>query len=252
VDLGTFAWDARHLRPTAPHRTLTEKDRTMSYAFALCGLLSFADKPDFEKDTLPSTRDMPEKSINGKSMKELKTKVAELWPTVVFEKDGKKVEYLVTFETELGDVEISFFPDKAPTHVRSFVALAKAGYYDGLKFHRCIEGFMIQGGCPAGNGAGGPGYALKAEFNRIEHERGILSMARTKNPNSGGSQFFLCVDRAPHLDNKYSVFGKVTKGMDVVDKIVTAPKIDDQTPANPVKIKKAKVTVKGEKPAEKN
>ena len=118
------------------------------------------------------------------------------------------------------------YPDVAPATVENFVKLAGEGFYDGLKFHRVIPGFMIQGGCPYGNGMGGPGYTIKGEFtmnghkNDIRHERGVLSMARAMDPNSGGSQFFVMVEDAPHLDGQYAAFGKVLEGMDVADSIV--------------------------------
>jgi peptidyl-prolyl cis-trans isomerase B (cyclophilin B) len=135
-------------------------------------------------------------------------------------------------ETRFGAMEVIFFPDKAPKHVEAFLKLAQSGFYNGTIFHRVIPGFVIQGGDPltkdkentAGYGTGGPGYTLKAEFNDRLHERGILSMARSQSPDSAGSQFFVVVARAPHLDNKYTVFGQVVKGLDVVDKIVAQPR----------------------------
>jgi peptidyl-prolyl cis-trans isomerase B (cyclophilin B) len=134
---------------------------------------------------------------------------------------------VAVLETNLGTIVVEFYPDKAPKHVEAFKKLVSEGFYDGIKFHRVIPGFMIQGGDPntkSGNrslyGTGGPGYTLPAEFNDVKHERGILSAARTSDPNSAGSQFFLMVASAPHLDRQYSVFGKVSEGMDVVDKIV--------------------------------
>ena len=123
----------------------------------------------------------------------------------------------------VGDMVAEFYPDKAPDHVRNFKWIAEHGSYDGLKFHRIVKGFMIQGGDPAGDGSGGPNWQVKAEFNDIPHTRGILSMARSRDPNSAGSQFFV-VDGAPsHLNGQYTVFGKVFKGLDVLDKIVAVP-----------------------------
>jgi len=125
-------------------------------------------------------------------------------------------------------VKIELFPDIAPNTVKNFVSLVKSGFYDGLSFHRVIPGFMIQGGCPQGTGAGGPGYSIKGEFNsnkhvnNLIHERGVISMARTMDPNSAGSQFFIMVQDSPHLDGEYAAFGKVTEGMDEVDRIVNA------------------------------
>ncbi len=124
-----------------------------------------------------------------------------------------------------GRVVIELRPDIAPVTVENFVKLAKQGFYDGLTFHRVISGFMIQGGCPQGNGTGGPGYTIKGEFeangikNDLKHSRGVISMARAMNPNSAGSQFFIMHQDAPHLDGQYAAFGTVTEGMDIVDEI---------------------------------
>jgi peptidyl-prolyl cis-trans isomerase B (cyclophilin B) len=135
-------------------------------------------------------------------------------------------------KTKFGDMEIVFFPDKAPSHVQNFVKLAKSGYYNGTIFHRVIPGFMIQGGDPNTKdpkkpetyGLGGPSEKLKAEFNDTPHRRGIVSMARTNDPNSAGSQFFIVVKDSNFLDGQYTVFGEVVKGMDVADKIVNLPR----------------------------
>jgi peptidyl-prolyl cis-trans isomerase B (cyclophilin B) len=122
--------------------------------------------------------------------------------------DFSKNKYHVSFETNKGDIVIEMWPDIAPGHVKNLLGLTKIGYYNGLTFHRVIKGFVIQGGCPVGNGTGGPGYTIQAEFNAKPHEPGVISMARTQDPNSAGSQFFLCLERVPHLDNQYTVFGK--------------------------------------------
>ncbi|MBN1847971.1 MAG: peptidylprolyl isomerase [Deltaproteobacteria bacterium] len=136
-------------------------------------------------------------------------------------KDTKAV-----IKTVYGNITLAFFPDLAPNHVDNFISLAEKGYYNGTIFHRVIPGFMIQGGDPnsksedrAMHGTGGPGYTLKAEFNSKSHKKGILSMARTSDPDSAGSQFFICVADAPHLNGQYTVFGEVLSGMDVVDRI---------------------------------
>lgn len=119
------------------------------------------------------------------------------------------------------------YEDIAPITVENFIKLVKDGFYDGLKFHRVIPGFMIQGGCPMGNGMGGPGYSIKGEFNMnghvnpLLHERGVISMARAMDPNSAGSQFFIMVADSPHLDGQYAAFGRVTEGMDAADEIVS-------------------------------
>jgi peptidyl-prolyl cis-trans isomerase B (cyclophilin B) len=152
--------------------------------------------------------------------------------------------YTATIETDAGTMVAELYPKKAPQTVNSFVFLAREGFYDGLIFHRIIPGFMIQGGDPTGTGQGGPGYTLKAEFNDTLHDRGILSMARTNDPDSAGSQFFVMHARAPHLDGKYTAFGKVTKGLEVIDKIVNAPKNDEDRPNEPVHIKKITIEEK--------
>ncbi len=144
--------------------------------------------------------------------------------------DAKSSKAII--KTKFGDMDIVFFPEKAPKHVENFLALAKSGFYNGTIFHRVIPGFMIQGGDPNTKdlnkpetyGQGGPSQRLKAEFNDIPHRRGILSMARTNDPNSAGSQFFIVVKDSNFLDGQYTVFGEVVKGMEVADKIVSLPK----------------------------
>jgi cyclophilin family peptidyl-prolyl cis-trans isomerase len=149
-------------------------------------------------------------------------------------------------ETKLGEIEIEFLADKAPGHVKNFLDLARKGFYDGTTFHRVIPGFMIQGGCPntkdaskgkAGHGTGGPGYTIKAEFNDTSHKRGVVSMARAQDPNSAGSQFFVCVADSNFLDKQYSAFGRVVRGMEVADKIVAAPRDRNDNPNERVEMK---------------
>jgi peptidyl-prolyl cis-trans isomerase B (cyclophilin B) len=139
--------------------------------------------------------------------------------------------------TKLGDITLKFFPDLAPNHVNNFIELAKKGFYDGTTFHRVVPKFVIQGGDPnsknpdrSKHGMGGPGYSVKAEFSNKPHKRGTLSMARSSHPNSGGSQFFICVADVPSLDGKYTVFGEVVKGMEVADKIVSLPRDGNDNP----------------------
>jgi peptidyl-prolyl cis-trans isomerase B (cyclophilin B) len=122
--------------------------------------------------------------------------------------DFDKNTYQVEFDTTAGKILVDVYPDVAPGHSRNLIGLAKIGFYDGIIFHRVIPGFVIQAGCPDGRGTGGPGYNIDAEFNDRLHEAGILSMARTSDPNSAGSQFFICMGRVPHLDRQYTVFGK--------------------------------------------
>lgn len=136
--------------------------------------------------------------------------------------------------TTVGEIVVRFFPEVAPNHVKNFCDLASKGFYNGVIFHRVIPGFMIQGGCPKGTGTGGPGYTIDAEFSKTPHERGTLSMARTSDPNSAGSQFFIMHEKTPYLDGQYSVFGEVVTGIEVVDKIVNAPKGANDRPVNPV------------------
>ena len=125
----------------------------------------------------------------------------------------------VRIATEKGDITFTFFPDDAPGHTAAFMKLAEAGFYDGLAFHRVEPGFVIQGGDPDGDGTGGPGYQLKAEFNDHPHVRGTVAMARSSNPNSGGSQFYICLGDARFLDKQYTVFGQMTDGFDTLDAI---------------------------------
>jgi cyclophilin family peptidyl-prolyl cis-trans isomerase len=122
--------------------------------------------------------------------------------------DFDSTSYQIEFQTSLGRITLGLWPELAPGHCRNIIGLTRIGYYDGIVFHRVIAGFMAQVGCPQGTGTGGPGYTIDAEFNDQLHEAGVLSMARTSDPNSAGSQLFLCLDRAPHLDRQYTAFGK--------------------------------------------
>ena len=147
-------------------------------------------------------------------------------------------------KTKFGDIEIKLFPDKAPKHVENFVKLAKSGFYNGTIFHRVIPGFMIQGGDPNTKdlnkkelyGMGGPGHSVKAEFNDTPHKRGIVSMARSNDPDSAGSQFFIVVEDSPFLDGKYTVFGQVVKGMGFADKIVMQPRDARDNPTDRIEM----------------
>ena len=151
---------------------------------------------------------------------------------------------IAVIETKFGKIEMELFADKAPGHVKNFKDLAKKGFYDGTIFHRVIPGFMIQGGDPntksddrSTHGMGGPGYSIKAEFNDTPHKRGILSMARSQNPNSAGSQFFIVVKKSSFLDGKYTAFGKVLSGMAVADQIVNAPRDKRDNPDERIEMK---------------
>jgi peptidyl-prolyl cis-trans isomerase B (cyclophilin B) len=156
----------------------------------------------------------------------------------------KMADTKAIIETKFGNIELKFFPDVAPNHVNNFIELAKKGFYDGTTFHRVIPGFMIQGGDPnsknpdkSKHGMGGPGYTVNAEFNDKPHKRGTLSMARSADPNSAGSQFFICVADTPFLNKQYTVFGEVVSGMDVVDKIVNQPRDRMDNPNDRVEMK---------------
>ncbi|CAL8971955.1 Peptidyl-prolyl cis-trans isomerase B [Rhodoplanes serenus] len=145
-------------------------------------------------------------------------------------------ENTLLLETTKGLVTIEMRPDLAPTHVARIKELVRQGFYDGIVFHRVIEDFMAQTGCPHGTGTGGSGQKLKAEFSREKHVRGTVSMARAQNPDSGDSQFFICFTEAPWLDGQYTVWGQVTDGMDIVDKIERGEPVK-----NPDKIVKARM-----------
>lgn len=156
----------------------------------------------------------------------------------------KMAETRAVIETKFGNIELKFFPEVAPNHVNNFIELAKKGFYDGTIFHRVIPGFMIQGGDPnskdpdkSRHGMGGPGHSVKAEFNSTPHKRGILSMARSSQPDSAGSQFFICVADAPFLDRQYTAFGEVVSGMDAADKIVNQPRDKRDNPNERIEIK---------------
>ena len=140
-------------------------------------------------------------------------------------------------DTSEGLVVIELWDDVAPGHVENFAKLVDQGFYNGLCFHRVISGFMIQGGCPEGTGTGGPGWNIPAEFNDRQHEEGVLSMARSQDPDSAGSQFFVCLDRCPHLDGQYSAFGKVVDGIEAVRTIGSTATDPGDRPLETVTIK---------------
>ena len=160
---------------------------------------------------------------------------------------------MVVIEMENGKkIKIELYPDIAPISCENFEKLVKSGFYDGLTFHRVIPGFMIQGGCPKGNGTGGPGWTIKGEFsgngvkNDLKHTRGVLSMARTMIPDSAGSQFFIMVEDAPHLDGQYASFGKLIEGLDVAKKIVSTKRDYSDKPYEDQVMKKVTVDTFGE------
>ena len=160
---------------------------------------------------------------------------------------------IVTFEMESGGKMVAeLYPEVAPNTVNNFISLIKKGFFDGLIFHRVIPGFMIQGGDPQGSGMGGPGYEIPGEFtangfqNDLKHDRGVLSMARSSNPDSAGSQFSIMVDPAPHLDGQYAAFGKVIEGMEVADAIVSTPTGWGDKPKTPQRMKTVTVDTQGQ------
>jgi len=155
-------------------------------------------------------------------------------------------DYQIELNTTLGTIRLALDPSVAPGHCKNMIGLAKLGHYDGVIFHRVIKGFMIQGGCPLGTGTGGPGYTIKAEFNATTHEPGVLSMARTNDPNSAGSQFFICLERVPHLDRQYTAFGRTAdaESLAVVRKIGEVKTANDR-PVQNVTIKAARVVATG-------
>ena len=165
--------------------------------------------------------------------------------------DKKMGNRIAIFATSMGTFEIELFEDKAPKTTANFITLAEKGFYDGLIFHRVIDGFMIQGGDPKGNGMGGPNYSIKGEFqangvpNPLKHTYGVLSMARSSQPDSAGSQFFIMVSAAPHLDGQYAAFGKVLSGMETADAIVMQPRDMRDRPLEPVVIKSIRVDTEG-------
>lgn len=159
---------------------------------------------------------------------------------------------VVTFEMESGNkIKVELYPDIAPNTVNNFISLVKKGFYDGVIFHRVIPGFMIQGGDPEGTGMGGPGYSIKGEFsqngcpNSLQHDRGIISMARSSMPDSAGSQFFIMVKKSPHLDHQYAAFGKVIDGIEEADRIVSVPKTMQDRPKEDQRISKVTVDTFG-------
>lgn len=159
---------------------------------------------------------------------------------------------IVHIEMESGKtIKLELYPEKAPNTVRNFISLTGSGFYDGLIFHRVIPGFMIQGGDPEGTGMGGPGYSIKGEFsangfrNDLRHDRGVISMARSNRPDSAGSQFFIMVEKAPHLDGQYAAFGKVIEGIEEADRIVSVKRDYNDRPREDQRIRRVTVDTFG-------
>lgn len=160
--------------------------------------------------------------------------------------DFSSKSYQIHFQTNKGAITLDLYPNVAPGHCLNIIGLAKAGFYDGIIFHRIVPGFVIQAGCPQGSGVGGPGYTIKAEFNDTPHKPGTLSMARTNDPHSAGSQFFLCLEEVPYLDGQYTVFGQATDdaSVQVIKSIGGVKTGAGDKPLEPVVIEKASVLVR--------
>lgn len=241
--------------------------KTIISALLLAALAACApanrDSATASSDTTKSATATGYSSTTSSSVSNPVTTSAAPAPTAKAE-ENRPMEYykdkVAELHTSAGEIDIRFYPDAAPNHVKNFIDLAEKGFYNGTKFHRVIPGFMIQGGDPntvSGSpyswGTGGSGKNVAAEFNAIHHARGVVSMARAQDPNSASSQFFVCVADAGFLDGQYTAFGKVTKGMDVADKIVNAPRGANDRPDNPTTIDKivirdAKADEKGPAP----
>ncbi len=202
---------------------------------------SMDGKKAIEKKEQTMTTD-PGKVLSDDEIKAVKERAKN------FEITSVTADDIAVLETSKGTMKIKFFPDVAPKHCDNFKKLANSGFYDGTLFHRVIPNFMIQGGDinsrdgnPSNDGMGSPGWNVPAEFNKKKHEKGILSMARSQDPNSAGSQFFICATRTAHLDNNYTVFGEVIENLDVIDTIVNVPRDKRDKPLEPVRILKVRV-----------
>lgn len=173
-------------------------------------------------------KDVPDK----KARMESEEKAEDSAVPLKVKKNDEGKEPLAVIETTMGTIKFKFYREDAPNTVKNFIKLAGEHFYDGLIFHRVIKGFMIQGGCPKGDGTGDPGYKIKAEFNARKHVPGTIAMARAQDPDSAGSQFYICLEKSAFLDGKYTVFGQVIEGMDVVKKIGETPTTGNQHTGN--------------------
>jgi peptidyl-prolyl cis-trans isomerase B (cyclophilin B) len=192
---------------------------------------------------LAATGNGAEKTQKNKSDAKKPTEVEGMEPIKTFAGSEyvDPANKIAVMETNMGAIKLKFFPQAAPNHVQSFIHLANKGFFNGLTFHRIIDGFVIQGGCPKGDGTGGPNYRIKAEFNNIKHKLGLLSMARAQDPDSAGSQFFICLADLPKLDEKYTVFGEVIEGIEVVKAIGKVKTDANDKPLKPVIMKTVKI-----------
>ena len=176
--------------------------------------------------------------------KDSRMSVKDSVENVIKDIDFDNIDYQLTLKTSAGDIRLNLFPQVAPVHCSNIIGLADSGFYNNIVFHRVISGFMIQAGCPEGRGTGGPGYHIDAEFNSTPHEPGVLSMARTSDPNSAGSQFFICLEKQPSLDNQYTVFGQTAdaESLEVVQKIGAVATDPSDRPLDDVTILGTEVT----------
>jgi len=205
------------------------------FFFAAAALNSFGKETKSAKTAGKGIKETKEVEKTTKpATKEIKTTEKKMT-------EEQSKDQIAVIETNMGTFKFKFLKDKAPNTCDNFIKLAEKGYYDGLIYHRVIPNFMIQGGCPDGTGMGGPGYSIKAEFNDTKHVPGIVSMARSMDPDSAGSQFFVCVAAVPHLDGQYTAFGEVIDGYDVVDKIGKVKTQPGDRPVEPVIMKKVTI-----------
>jgi cyclophilin family peptidyl-prolyl cis-trans isomerase len=225
--------------------------KRLLYPVLIFSFLGCANADTTATDSAPAGTDSAVTTSSAASTTETSATATDTAGTTTAQTDtasqeNKSMGKIAELHTTAGQIDIRFFPELAPNHVKNFLALAEQGFYDGTKFHRVIPGFMIQGGDPNSKddsakhtwGTGGSGRNIDAEFNSKPHKRGIVSMARSQSPNSASSQFFIVVSDSLFLDNQYTVFGEVVKGMEVADKIVSAPKGANDRPNEPTAITK--------------
>jgi len=236
-------------------------------AFVLAGAMGFGVMLMFSTDKTETNVDDAKENVTEEATEEEKGSSEEMTEEEKLNEEYKqKLEALtsgpkpvVTIEMESGDkIVVELYPEVAPNTVNNFISLVNDGYYDGLIYHRVIDGFMIQGGCPLGTGTGDPGYSIEGEFtmngieNILRHDRGVISMARAQAPDSGGSQFFIMHADSPFLDGNYAAFGKVTSGLEVVDAIATTERDGGDRPVAEQKMKTVTVELNGYEAAEPN
>jgi len=210
-------------------------------ALSIIFLFTITACNSLKKEAKQSKPAVKETKVAKEVKKTNETKNKETKKTEKKMTEEKSKDQIVVIETNLGTIKFKFLKDKAPKTCENFIKLTEKGFYDGTIFHRVIPNFMIQGGDPDGTGMGGPGYNIKAEFNDTKHVPGIVSMARSMDPDSAGSQFFICVAAVTHLDGQYTAFGEVIEGYDVVDKISKVKTLPGDKPVEPVVMKKVTI-----------